>query len=48
MQGRFPNVERLVGSIGKEYIEGGYINQRTLDMVITNIRTLSKKIRGKE
>ena len=44
----FPNVERLVGNIGKEYIEGGYINQRTLDMVITNIRTLSKKIRGKE
>lgn len=44
----FPNVERLVGNIGKEYIEGGYINQRTFDMVITNIRILSKRIRGKE
>lgn len=44
----FPNVERLVRYIGDEYVAGGYINQKTLDMVLANIRTLSKKIRGNE
>lgn len=44
----FPNVERLVSRMGNEYVAEGYINQRTLDMVLTNIRTLSKKMRGDE
>lgn len=44
----FPNVERLVKHMGKEFVEGEYINQRTLDMVLANIRTLSRKIRGDE
>lgn len=42
----FVNVERLVRKLGEEYVEGEYINQRTLDLVIKNIKTLSKKIRG--
>lgn len=42
----FPNVERLVKQMGEKYIEGGYINQRTLDMVLNNLKTLSKQIKG--
>lgn len=42
----FPNVERLVKQMGEEFVKGEYINQRTLDMVLNNIKTLSSQIRG--
>lgn len=42
----FPNVEKLVKRMGEKFVEGEYINQRTLDMVLQNIKTLSEQIRG--
>jgi len=42
----FDNVERLVMRMGEEFVQGEYINQRTLDMVLKNIKTLSKQIKG--
>ncbi len=42
----FANVERLVKRMGEEFVDGEFINQRTLDMVLKNIKTLSKQIKG--
>lgn len=42
----FSNVELLVRQVGKEFVRDEYINQRTLDMVLKNIDTLSKQIKG--
>lgn len=42
----FPILENVVKMFGKEYIDKHYINQRTLDMVLKNIRTLYLEIKG--
>lgn len=41
-------IEHLVSKIGKEYIEDGYINERTLNKVIHNMRELYNKIIHRE
>lgn len=43
----FINVERLVKRMGNDFVEGELINQRTLDMVLKNIESLGKQIKGK-
>jgi len=40
------HIEAVVKRFGKEYIEDGYISERTLVKVVQNMRELYKKIRG--
>ncbi len=42
----FCHLERIVESVGKEYVSEGYINERTLEKVLTNMRQLHLKIKG--
>ncbi|MCD7814226.1 MAG: ImmA/IrrE family metallo-endopeptidase [Lachnospiraceae bacterium] len=42
----FSRIERFVDRIGREYIENEYINERTLEKVLLNMRELYKKIKG--
>ena len=39
------HVEAIVKKVGKKYVEDGYINERTLDKVLHNMRELYQKIR---
>ena len=39
------HVEAIVKKFGKKYVEDGYINERTLDKVLHNMRELYQKIR---
>ena len=39
-------IEAVVKKLGKEYIENGYINKRTLTKVLKNMQDLYKKIKG--
>ena len=38
------HVEAIVKKFGKKYVEDGYINERTLDKVLHNMRELYQKI----
>lgn len=40
------HIEAIVQTIGKDYIKDQYINERTLNKVLHNMRELYKKIRG--
>lgn len=42
----FPNVEWLVRRMGEKFVKEEYINQRTLNLVLDHIKTLSRQIRG--
>lgn len=42
----FNHIEKIVEKLGQEYINDGYINARTLNMVIKNMHELYKKIKG--
>ena len=42
----YTHLEMIVERLGREYIRGGYINERTLEKVLNNMRELYKKIRG--
>lgn len=42
----FLQLEVLVERFGKEYIQGSYLNERTLKKVIQNMRTLYSEIKG--
>ena len=42
----YVHIERIVESLGKEYIGEGYINERTLRKVLQNMRELYMKIKG--
>lgn len=42
------NVEGLVKQVGKGFVAEEYINQRTLDMVLANMDTLGRQIKGDE
>ncbi len=40
------HIEAMVKKFGKEFIEEGYLNERTLEKVLMNMRDLYKKIKG--
>ena len=42
----FPRLERMVEEFGREYILGSYINERTLSIVLRNMKTLYREIKG--
>ncbi|MCC8024448.1 MAG: ImmA/IrrE family metallo-endopeptidase [Clostridium sp.] len=42
----YPHIEIIVERLGKEYIGDEYINERTLEKVLYNMRELYKKIKG--
>ncbi|HIS46929.1 MAG TPA: ImmA/IrrE family metallo-endopeptidase [Candidatus Scybalocola faecigallinarum] len=42
----FPQLEALVERCGKEYIQDSYLNERTLEKVMKNMRTLYSEIKG--
>lgn len=42
----YTHLEMIVERLGREYIRGGYINERTLEKVLNNMRELYKKIKG--
>lgn len=42
----YVHIESLVEKIGEEYIEGSYINERTLRKVLQNMKKLYSKIKG--
>lgn len=43
----YPHIESDVEQLGKEYVEEEYINQRTLDKVLRNMKELHKEIERK-
>ena len=42
----YPHVESLVKKQGEEYINDGYINERSLEKVLINMHNLYNKIKG--
>ena len=46
MKDDFIHVEALVDRFGKEFVEDGYINERTVHKALNNIRELYSKIKG--
>lgn len=42
----FPRLESMVEEIGREYIRDSYINERTLSIVLRNMKTLYREIKG--
>lgn len=42
----FPRLERMVEEHGREYIRDSYINERTLSIVLRNMKALYREIRG--
>lgn len=42
----FPRLERMVEEYGREYIQGSYINERTLSIVLRNMKSLYREIKG--
>lgn len=41
----FPRLERMVEEVGREYILDSYINERTLSIVLRNMKTLCREIK---
>lgn len=39
-------VERVVKRMGMEYLQEGYLNERTLRMVLQNMNSLYREIKG--
>ena len=42
----YDHLEAMVKQLGNEYIQDEYINKRTLEVVLRNMRGLHKKIKG--
>lgn len=42
------HLETLVQQIGEKYVKENYINQRSLDLAFTNIKTLCRQIKGEK